>query len=164
MRIDPDTCHNSILLAAEVRRLNAVIAASQNERLSQNSDCPAPENAANSDKVFPQQTLTIHGAAPAATAQLDTAERDSDHVAGTGDTLTDADREPSLASAGSHDTHMATARLSAANTWLQEEIKRLRLTDAEREAIAWCVGMAETTATECDEELAALRGLLERTK
>jgi hypothetical protein len=36
------------------------------------------------------------------------------------------------------------------------------LTDAEREAIAWCVDMAETTATECDEELAALRGLLER--
>ena len=38
------------------------------------------------------------------------------------------------------------------------------LTDEEREAIAWCVGMAETTATECDEELAALRGLLDRTK
>ena len=45
-----------------------------------------------------------------------------------------------------------------------DEITRLRLTDAERAAIAWCVGMAETTATECDEELAALRGLLERTK
>jgi hypothetical protein len=44
--------------------------------------------------------------------------------------------EPSLASAGSHNTHMATARLSAANTWLQEEIKRLRLTDEEREAIS----------------------------
>jgi hypothetical protein len=38
------------------------------------------------------------------------------------------------------------------------------LTDAERAAIAWCVEMAATTATECDEELAALRGLLERTK
>ena len=36
------------------------------------------------------------------------------------------------------------------------------LTDAERAAIAWCVGMAETTATECDKELAALRGLLAR--
>jgi hypothetical protein len=44
--------------------------------------------------------------------------------------------EPSLASAGSHNTHMATARLSAANTWLQAEIKRLRLTDEEREAIS----------------------------
>jgi hypothetical protein len=41
----------------------------------------------------------------------------------------------SPASAGSHNTDMATARLSAANTWLQEEIKRLRLTDAEAEAI-----------------------------
>ena len=53
--------------------------------------------------------------------------------------------EPSLASAGSHNTHMATARLVAANTWLQEEIKRLRLTDAELDAIRWaadtlCVG------------------------
>jgi len=53
--------------------------------------------------------------------------------------------EPSLASAGSHNTDMATARLSAANTWLQEEIKRLRLTDAELDAIGWaadtlCVG------------------------
>ncbi len=38
------------------------------------------------------------------------------------------------------------------------------LTDAERAAIAWCVGMAETTATDCDEELAALRGLLDWTK
>jgi len=38
------------------------------------------------------------------------------------------------------------------------------LTDAERAAIAWCVEMAATTATECDEELAALRGFLERTK
>ena len=53
--------------------------------------------------------------------------------------------EPSPASAGSRNTDMATARLSAANTWLQEEIKRLRLTDAELDAIRWaadtlCVG------------------------
>jgi len=51
----------------------------------------------------------------------------------------------SLASAGSQNTHMATARLSAANTWLHEEIKRLSLTDAELDAIRWaadtlCVG------------------------
>ena len=39
----------------------------------------------------------------------------------------------------------------------------MTLTDAEREAIVWCVEMAETTATECDEELATLRFLLERT-
>jgi hypothetical protein len=51
------------------------------------------------------------------------------------------------------------------------EIERLRhvvaqknLTDAERSAIALCVEMAETTATECDEEMAALRGLLARFK
>lgn len=47
---------------------------------------------------------------------------------------------------------------------LDNAAKRDILTDEEREAIAWCVEMAATTATECDEELAALRGLLERTK
>jgi hypothetical protein len=58
---------------------------------------------------------------------------------------TQDDAEPSPASAGSHNAAMATARLSAANTWLQAEIKRLRLTDAELDAIRWaadtlCVG------------------------
>jgi hypothetical protein len=56
-------------------------------------------------------------------------------------------------------THMATARLAAANTWLQEEIKRLRLTDAEREAIAYYVGTGGPDGVD-----AALRSLLERTK
>jgi len=60
---------------------------------------------------------------------------------------------------GSHNTDMATARLSAANTWLQEEIKRLRLADAERDAVKlaaeWfaSVPLGDT-----------LRSLLERTK
>ena len=74
--------------------------------------------------------------------------------------------EPSPASAGPHNTDMATVRLSAANTWLQEEIKRLRLTDEERQALDYF-------ATFCDENVvpeiwiqhaAALRGLAERTK
>jgi hypothetical protein len=86
MRPDVNTCRDPDLLAAEVRRLNAVIAAGEMERLSQKCDCPDPDNAA----------------------------------------------EPDI------------------------------LTDAERAAVEWCVGMAETTATDCDEELAALRGLLER--
>lgn len=78
--------------------------------------------------------------------------------------------EPSPASAGSHNTHMATARLSAANTWLQEEIKRLRITDAEREAIEraadWLFRWQETHGYHSaqDGDLATLRGLLERTK
>ena len=191
MRINPDTCHNSILLAAEVRRLNAVIAASQNERLSQNSDCPVPENAAGQDKVFLPKNMTNQGAAPAATAQPNPAGRDSDHVAGTGDIVTNAEREPSGASAGSQPVawqlwgdesddgpfdHYITVR---AAHWDAERLRQENpskkwsvvplyrqptLADAEREAIEWCVGMAETTATECDDELAALRGLLERTK
>ncbi len=59
-------------------------------------------------------------------------------------------------------THMATAKLAAANTWLQEEIKRLRLTDAEREAVEW----AEELAGNCEEfdRVDTLRNLLERTK
>lgn len=38
------------------------------------------------------------------------------------------------------------------------------LTDAEREAVEWCVEMATIHATDCDDELAALRKLLERLK
>jgi hypothetical protein len=87
MRIDPETCRDPALLAAEVRRLQSVITAGESAMLSQKCDCPGADNAAEQDI----------------------------------------------------------------------------LTDAERAAIAWCVGMAETTATECDEELAALRGLLNRT-
>ncbi len=66
--------------------------------------------------------------------------------------------EPSPASAGSHNTHMATARLSAANTWLQEEIKRLRLTDEEREAIALAKSRLGTSDGDwhADDVLAAL--------
>jgi hypothetical protein len=70
--------------------------------------------------------------------------------------------EPSPASAGSDNTHMATARLSAANTWLQEEIKRLRLTDEERGAIAWFAIYADTTGEE--RQAKVLARLLERTK
>ena len=38
------------------------------------------------------------------------------------------------------------------------------LTDAERQAVEWCVEMAVTTATDCADEIATLRGLLERLK
>jgi len=73
--------------------------------------------------------------------------------------------EPSPASAGSQNTHMATARLSAANTWLQDEIRRLRLTAEEREAI---LAMACHCDTRCGPEWvkfsATLRSLLERTR
>jgi hypothetical protein len=100
MRIDPETCRDPDLLAAEVRRLEAVITAGESARLSQKCDCPKQDNTARQD------------------------------------ILTGEERE---ASAGSHNTHMATARLSAANTWLQEEIKRLRLTDAERDAIKMAI-------------------------
>jgi len=72
MRIDVDTCRDPDLLASEVRRLRAVIAA---------GDCPDPDNATN------------HDGPPGPTAQPDTAGRDSGNAAGTGSTLTDAERE-----------------------------------------------------------------------
>lgn len=43
-----------------------------------------------------------------------------------------------------------------------DEIQRLRFTGPEREAVEWCVDMAVMHATDCDEETATLRGLLER--
>ena len=45
MRIDPDHCDDPVLLAAEVRRLRAVIAS---------GDCPAPDNAADRDNAPPE--------------------------------------------------------------------------------------------------------------
>jgi hypothetical protein len=75
--------------------------------------------------------------------------------------------EPSLASAGSHNTHMATARLSAANAWLQEEIKRLRLTDEERTAIEVAAGdylYHQDPGGRAQHIRQTLLGLLERTK
>jgi len=78
--------------------------------------------------------------------------------------------EPSPASVGSHNPAMATARLSAANTWLQEEIKRLRLTDAERQAIAAGLGALERLYEDSppisrpiyEQHAPTLRNLLER--
>jgi len=59
-------------------------------------------------------------------------------------------------------THMATARLSAANTWLQDEIRRLRITAEEREAVEVT---AQAYADDHGERFAAtLRALLERLK
>jgi hypothetical protein len=72
--------------------------------------------------------------------------------------------EPSPASAGSHNTHMATARLSAANTWLQEEIKRLRLTGAERERVSVVADWASEHLGQDDPGVVALRALMERLK
>jgi hypothetical protein len=57
MRPDVNTCRDPDLLAAEVRRLQGVIAAGESAMLSQNSDCPAQDNAANAD-------MTIHGWIP----------------------------------------------------------------------------------------------------
>ena len=82
--------------------------------------------------------------------------------------------EPSPASAGSRggpldEAREWLARSRAAKPLPSERIiaglmEHATLTDAERSAIVWCVDMAATIATECDEELTALRGLLERLK
>jgi hypothetical protein len=73
--------------------------------------------------------------------------------------------EPSLASDGSHNTHMAMVRMWAANTWLQEEIKRLRLTDAEREAVRFFSKIdGPHNVPVANKRAATLRSLLERLK
>jgi hypothetical protein len=63
--------------------------------------------------------------------------------------------------------HKPDAEMVAAGDMAVQSLYRQpqpTLTDAERSAIVWCVDMAATIATECDEELTALRGLLERLK
>lgn len=70
--------------------------------------------------------------------------------------LTDAERP-----LGDPEIAVEILRLRVAE--LEDAIRRLpTLTDAEREAVEWCVEMASLHATECDEEIATLRGLLER--
>jgi phosphoserine phosphatase len=61
---------------------------------------------------------------------------------------------------------LALARLAAANHWLRDEIERLRLTDAEREAIAEAVGAYNFNDDdeECARIAATLHGLLKRTE
>jgi hypothetical protein len=73
-------------------------------------------------------------------------------------TLTDAERAA---------TDMATARLSAANAWLQDEIKRLRITDEERTAIEVAAGdylYHQDPGGRAQHIRQTLLGLLERTK
>ena len=72
--------------------------------------------------------------------------------------------QPSMAGPGLGRSIRSPAACDPLTPAMMELIEKTRLTDEERAAIAWCVEMAETTATECDEELAALRGLLDRTK
>ncbi len=71
--------------------------------------------------------------------------------------------ELSAASVGSQGTHIE--RLNAANTWLQEEIKRLRLTDEEREAVAVAIAECESMPVTRSRVAAdTLRSVLERLK
>jgi hypothetical protein len=55
MRIDPDTCTDPVLLAAEVRRLRAVIAS---------GDCPEEDNAAEQDNDDRSQPIAKRDATP----------------------------------------------------------------------------------------------------
>jgi hypothetical protein len=71
MRIDPDTCRDPDLLAAEVRRLNAVIAAGEMEQVSQYCDCPAPDNAARQDILTNEEREAVTWAAITADSEYD---------------------------------------------------------------------------------------------
>ena len=55
MRIDPDACTDPVLLAAEVRRLQAVIAS---------GDCPDPDKAAEQDNAPEADATPPEGSVP----------------------------------------------------------------------------------------------------
>jgi hypothetical protein len=74
------------------------------------------------------------------------------------------DRTPDAASTPDEGTSTAECPYVTGKTTRYCTLTPFTLTDAERSAVVWCVEMAATTATECEEELAALRGLLERTR
>jgi hypothetical protein len=65
---------------------------------------------------------------------------------------------------GRLEAEQMAAQHEAANTWLQEEIKRLRLTDAEREAIQHFIDGGPDDVVSDPPHLAVLERLLERTK
>jgi hypothetical protein len=62
MRPDVNTCRDPDLLAAEVRRLQGVIAAGESAGLSQKCDCPVPDNAARQDMLTDEEREAIAGA------------------------------------------------------------------------------------------------------
>jgi hypothetical protein len=71
MRIDPETCRDPDLLAAEVRRLQAVIAAGESVRLSQKCDCPGADNAAEQDILTNEEREAVTWAAITADSEYD---------------------------------------------------------------------------------------------
>jgi hypothetical protein len=74
------------------------------------------------------------------------------------------DRTPDEPSTPGDGTRQAECPYVTGKTTRYCTLTPFTLTDAERSAIVWCVEMAVSCATECEEELAALRGLLERTR
>ena len=117
-------------------------AADEMERLSANGDFPVADNAANEDNT------------PAANATpREGIEQD-------GCTLTDAAEVRRLRCAIAALADQA-ATLSVCNGNVTVTMDAT-LTDAEREAVEWCVEMALNSATDCAAEINTLRGLLER--
>lgn len=140
-------------------------AADEMERLSQYGDCPDPDNATN------------HDAAPAARAQPDTAGRDSDHVAGTGHTLTAAERATmqwycDYCVGGEHADILRglldrLGRAAHATPPEGSHQDRCTLSFAEREVVQNAMhsyGEAADQDEECRRFEQTLWGLLERTK
>jgi hypothetical protein len=137
-------------------------------RLSRMADCPEPENAV-SDDIAVRKTGGDFGRPVAWVVALG-----GDGLIIDGIFLREKQAEEACAWRNEHTSYGAriiplyekpqTCPHVVGHTTLHCSLTLLTITDEEREAIAWCVEMAATTATECDEELAALRGLLERTK
>jgi hypothetical protein len=128
--------------------------------LSQKCDCPAPDNAARQDKVG--RTLARRLVSRLRVLGDDSRKVYGLHAADCAAAMDEAASHIELLEAAYKSSGSALAVIDGGFKNAVAEVARLRLTDEERAAVAWCVEMAATTATECDEELAALRGLLER--
>ena len=131
------------------------------------ADAVLRERARNGAPVG-RETVTDHDAASAAKA-AELARSPGQSPRGTGDTTW----EPlcwCCSGPGIQSFHesKADAEEYREHSGIADEVevfqvgRAFALTDAEREAVEWCVEMAVLHATECDEEIAALRGLLAR--
>jgi hypothetical protein len=137
MRIDLSTCRDPDILAAEVRRLRGAIAA----LADQDATLAVCEGKII---VTMDATLTVEERAAVA------------YCVGTGGSdVIDAVLVALVERMGHTPAAHATPREGSKQNGCT-------LTDDERAAVAWCVEMALSSATDCADEIRTLRGLLER--
>jgi hypothetical protein len=145
MRIDPDTCRDPDLLAAEVRRLRAVIAAGEASPESDDSvESNDQRRLARRLRVLADNSRKVYGL----------------HAADCAAAMDEAASHIELLEAASSSSGSALAVIDSGFRNAVAEITRLRLTDVEREAVE--VAIAVMAGTAAPQVMDTLRGLLER--